>query len=224
MLHVSVAIALLALLWCADAVAAALPEALAAPPCVACKVDGDEARRAYSTDDWTALTAGRVVVSDVPDESAEGSRQGSIAAAGIIPHPPARVWATLVDFEAHPKFQHDAKEVRIDRVDGNRAWIAQRLRFFLVDVRFTVINTLDPVAGTIRWLLDESVEHDIGGTTGSWQLTPVADGRQTLLRYHAWIDTGRAVPAFIERFLLQRSLPNVIGSIRDEVERRSRER
>jgi hypothetical protein len=41
-----------------------------------------------------------------------------------------------------------------------------------------------------------------------------------LLTYRAWIDAGRSVPPFLERFLLQRSLPNVVGELRDEVERR----
>jgi hypothetical protein len=37
------------------------------------------------------------------------------------------------------------------RVDGNRVWVAEHLRFFLVDVRYTVINTLDPAHGSPLW-------------------------------------------------------------------------
>jgi hypothetical protein len=88
-------------------------------------------------------------------------------------------------------------------VDGNCVWLAEHLRFFLVDIRFTV------------------APHDIAGAQGSWRLTPIADGRHTLLTYRARIDTGRHIPVFIEQALLQRSLPNVIAGIRDEVERRT---
>jgi hypothetical protein len=98
--------------------------------------------------------------------------------------------------------------------------VAQHLRFFMVDVRFTVINTADPAMGTLSWVLDESVAHDIAGTSGSWQLAPLANGRDTLLTYRAWNDIGRYIPAFIERSLVQRSLPDLIGGFRDEVERR----
>jgi hypothetical protein len=101
-------------------------------------------------------------------------------------------------------------------------WVAQRLRFFLVDVRYTVINTLDPVTGRMGFVLDESATHDIGGTRGSWQLTPLADGRETLLSYRAWVDTGRHLPAFVQQYLLRRSLPDLIAGVRDEVERRAR--
>lgn len=65
---------------------------------------------------------------------------------------------------------------------------------------------------------------EIGGTSGSWELALVADGgHHTLLTYRAWIDTDWHMPEFVERFLLQRALPNVIGDIRDEIERRFRD-
>src|SRR6185369_7100480 len=108
------------------------------------------------------------------------------------------------------------------RVDGDRVWLAQHLRFFFVDVRYTVIDTLDPVTGRIGVVLDETAPHDIGGTRGSWQLTPLAGGRETLISYRAWIDPGRRLSTFIQQFLLRRSLPDLIGGLRDEVERRAR--
>jgi len=190
------------------------------PACVACQVDVERARHAYSSDEWKALTAGEVVTPDATASDSSETRAGTVQAAGIVRHPPPLVWATLVDFASRPKFQPNTREVRIVKVDGNRVWLAEHLRFFLVDVRYTVINTLDPEHGTVSWALDESVDHDIAGTSGAWQLTPVADGRHTLLTYRAWIDTGRRLPGFVERFLLQRSLPNVIGGLRDEIERR----
>jgi uncharacterized protein YndB with AHSA1/START domain len=217
---VQLVLALLTVVSSADVTAATVPEVLSAPVCVACQVDGDRIRGEYSADDWNTLTAGKVLTSDVTDGGSGEAKEGTVQAAGIILRPPSRVWTTLVDFASRPRFQPGTKDVRVVRVEGNRVWVTEHLRFFLVDVHYTVINTLDPARGTVRWVLDESVEHDIGGTRGSWQLTPLAAGHQTLLTYRAWIDTGRYVPAFIQQFLLQRSLPNVIGGIRDEVERR----
>lgn len=218
--HVQLALALLTIVSSTDVTSATVPEALSAPACVACQVDGERIRRDHSTDDWNALAAGKVLTSEVADGEPGEAQQSTVQAAGIIQDAPSRVWTTLVDFTSHPRFAPGTKDVRVVRVDGDRVWVAEHLRFFLVDVRYTLINTLDPASGTIRWVLDESVDHDIGGTRGSWQLTPVAAGRHTLLTYRAWIDTGRHVPAFIEQFLLQRSLPNVIGGLRDEVGRR----
>ena len=213
---------LLPVVWLTVGATAIVPRALVAPECVACRVDPDAVRRTYSADEWTALTAGKIVLSDVSDRGAGTASQGTVQAAGVIPHPPARVWETLVDFASRPRFQPGTKEVRVERVVDNRIWVAQHLRFFMVDVRFTIINTADPGTGTLSWVLDDSVPHDIAGTRGSWQLIPLADGRATLLVYRAWNDTGRYIPAFVEQSLLERSLPDLIGSFRDEVERRFR--
>ena len=217
---VQIALALLTLVSSTDVTSATVPEALAAPACVACQVDGERIRRTYSAEDWKTLAAGQVLTSEVVDGELGEVQQGTVQAVGIIPDAPSRVWTTLVDFAARPRFQPGTKEMRVVRVDDDRVWVAQHLRLFLVDVRYTVINTLDPASGTIQFVLDESVDHDIAGARGSWRLIPVAAGRHTLLTYRAWIDTGRHIPAFIEQFLLQRSLPDLIGGLRDEVGRR----
>jgi len=217
---VRLALALLTIVSSLDEPTAIVPGELSAPACVACQVDGERIRRDYSTDDWNALLAGKVLTSEQAEEPPGEDHQRTVQAVGIIRTPPSRVWMTLVDFASRPKFQPNTKEARVVRVDHERVWVAQHLRFFLVDVRFTVINTLDPANGVIRFVLDKSLDHDIGGTGGSWQLTPLAAGRHTLLTYRAWIDAGRSVPPFLERFLLQRSLPNVVGELRDEVGRR----
>jgi hypothetical protein len=217
---VLIALALLTLVSTTEVPSATLPEALSAPACVACQVDGENVRRSYSAEDWKTLAAGQVLTSEVVDGELGEVQQGTVQAVGIIPDAPSRVWTTLVDFASRPRFQPGTKEMRVVRVNDDRVWVAQHLELFLVDVRYTVINTLDPASGTIQFVLDESVDHDIAGARGSWRLTPVAAGRQTLVTYRAWIDPGRHLPAFVEQFLLQRSLPNVIGGLRDEVGRR----
>jgi hypothetical protein len=210
--RMQIALALLIFASSPPVTSATVPEALSAPACVACQVDGERMRVGYSKEDWKALTAGQVLTSKVVD--------GTVQAIGIIPDHPSHVWKTLVDFPSRPSFQPGTKEVRVVRVDDNRVWVAQHLRMLLIDVRYTVINTLDPASGTIRFVLDESVAHDIAGARGSWRLVPVAGGRHTLVTCRVWIDPGRHIPAFFEQLLLLRSLPNLIGGLRSEVRRR----
>jgi hypothetical protein len=189
----------------------------AAPSCVACGVDADADRARYSAVDWAALTAGEVLTSIVADDV---NGRATVEAAAIVPAPPLRVWETLVDFPARPRFQPGTQEVRVVRTEGERVWVAQHLRFFGIDVRFTIINTLDPSRGVLRWILDESAPHDIAATTGTWRLARVEAGQQTLVVYRGWTDTGRYVPGFVERFLTGRSLPKLMTGLRDEVARR----
>lgn len=198
---------------------AELPAELASPACIACNVDVMQARQGYSDSEWKTLENREVVIAETPADSGDPS-QHKVRANVIIDSSPQQVWAVLTDFPSRPKFTPDLKDMRVVRVVGKRVWVDEYLKFLVVDIRFRVINTLEPNLGTMSWELDKSVEHDIADTKGAWQLTPVADGRQTLLSYWADVDTGQPVPDFIERYLMRSSLPNLLGRMRDEVERR----
>src|SRR5262245_60460810 len=137
------------------AASAALPAALVAPPCVACRAEIEQFRRGYSDRDWTALTRGSIVTADKTEEDAMGTKHGAVEATALIHTTPDRVWAVLADFESRPQYMPTIKEVHISRVDGNRVWVTQRLRMFLIGIRYGVINTLQPELGSISWVLDD---------------------------------------------------------------------
>ena len=213
-------VVLLAVLSTTGAAAVESPEAIASASCVACGEDVSRRHTAYSEKDWRAIADGEILTSAVPQPNPDGTARSIVEVAGLVPHPPSRVWAVLTDFESQSNWQPSTREARIVRADGNHVWVDERLSFFLVGIRYRMIYTLEPEVGTISWILDETAEHDIGGTTGAWMLERIAAGRKTLLTYRAWIDTGRRVPEFIGSFLLERSLPSLIESVRAEVDRR----
>ena len=102
----------------------------------------------------------------------------------------------------------------------NRTNAIYSCQAFLVSFRQTVIHTLSPDARRLSWVLDPDYDHDLEWVAGSWQLTPLGDGRRTLVEYDLDLDVGRLVPLFVQTRLLQRSLPDVVRSARREVERR----
>jgi len=195
-----------------------LPAAMSAPACVACSVDGTGLRLTFSDEKWQALTRGAILTSEAAEPSQPDQR--SIEASGIIRYPPGEVWTVVTDFESRPNYVSNSKEVHILRVDGARVWVAEHLKVLLMSIRFAVVCTLDPEHGSVSWMLDKSTEHDIAGTTGSWQLVPLADGHETFVTYRAWIDSGKPVPNFIQSFMMKRTLPELIAGVRDEVHRR----
>jgi ribosome-associated toxin RatA of RatAB toxin-antitoxin module len=188
--------------------------------CVACRSDLDAMRKGYSADDWQALTRGEIVTSETEEPNAGGSAHANIESSAIISYPAAPVWSVLTDVEARPKFIPGMKKVSVVRVDGNRLWVTEHLRFFLCNIRYQVVDVIDPEQGLISWTLDKSVAHDIADTTGSWQIASLPSGRDTLVRYRAWVDTGRPVPRFVKDFLIGWSLPKIAGGLRSEVQRR----
>jgi uncharacterized protein YndB with AHSA1/START domain len=197
-----------------------LPEALVSPPCVACREDAAAARDGIADADWRRILAGEIITAELPDADAASDR-ARVQVVGLIPEPPPRVWAVLADFASRPEWAPSTKEVRVARVDGNRVWVDERLRFFLVNIAVRMVNTLEPERGTMGFEMDESAPHDIGGSRGSWQLRSLEEARKTVVVYRAWIDTGRRVPAFVQSFLLERSLPQILTNLRAEVERRA---
>jgi ribosome-associated toxin RatA of RatAB toxin-antitoxin module len=197
---------------------AQLPSALESPACVACKVDAAQWRQNYSEEDWQQILNGEILVSDRKEESEE--LEGMVHADALIRHPPKQVWHVLVDFESRPEYISDVEEIAIVRREGNRVWADEHLRFLFTDVRYRVINTIDPEAGSISWKLDESAPHDIADVQGLWRVTPYSGERETLLSYRTRIDTGRGVPGFVQNLLLRRSLPDFIRSLQEEVARR----
>lgn len=201
---------------------AAAPQPPAVQPCIACRADAAAVRAELGEERWAKLARGEVVTlrADVPAANGESSTQTEVQSLAIFDHPPERVWEVLTDFEARPRYFKDLKELKIVRREGNRYWLSERVRVFLFNIRYQVINTLDPERGTVAWKLDKSVAHDIAETTGAWQMAPLDERRKTLLHYRAHIDTGQPVPEFIESFLTERSLPGLVAAVRGEVERR----
>ncbi len=79
---------------------------------------------------------------------------------------------------------------------------------------------MDAEQGVTTWALDKSAPHDIADTTGSWHIATLFPGDATLVRYRAWINTGRPVPRFIANFFIKRSLPKIVGGLQSELRRR----
>lgn len=194
--------------------------AIPTPACVACNVDPEEVRSGYSKADWKDLALGQIVTTKTDTAGTDGGINTSVQTSAIFPHTPAQVWSVLVDFDSRPAFTPGLEESHIKKVEGNRVWLDERVRVWWVNIRYHIIDTLEPERGLISWVLDKNLDNDIKDSVGSWQLVPLPPGPQTLVRYRARLDTGQPVPAFVESFLVKRSLPKLVGGLREEVERR----
>ncbi len=193
------------------------PDVAAVPSCVACEVPVADPRELFPRDEWKALRRGDVLHS----ESSNGNGSGGESRAEVlIPFSPAQVWAVLTDFERWPSFMPLIRGTRISRRESGRMWVRQDYRVVFADLKHTSIYDLEPASGSLRWVLDLEQDHDIAASQGSWSLIPVADGEQTVIRYHAEMDAGRAVPGFVQKLLRKRSLEGLLSSLRREVARR----
>ncbi len=187
--------------------------------CIACRAEVDSIRGVLSEREWAAVQGGEIVTSKVDSKDADGHKKSLVQSSAILSFPAAEVWSVVIDFESRPKFVPGAKEVKTIRREGNQLWLQEHLRVFLMNIRFGVINTLEPELGRVTWRIDPEAKNDIADTSGSWQIVSL-DEQRTLVHYEARIDSGKPVPGFIEDFLARRSLPKMISGLRDEVARR----
>ncbi len=187
--------------------------------CIACRGEITRPQALYSDLEWKQLRKGGVLRSaDRQEATAARTR-----AAVLIEQPPARVWAVLTDFESWPGFMPHVTKTEITRRDGERMWVRQDFKVMLVGMRHTTVYDLEPKSGQLAWNLDLEQEHDIAASAGHWELVPIDEGRRTLVRYEAAMDSGRGMPAFVEDLLLKRSLADLVESLRAEVTRRESE-
>ena len=193
------------------------------PQCVACQQSAGAARALFSEADWRRLENGEVVVVDHRLKVADGDDDSVVReskAAMIVPRPAAEVWAVLADFESRPDFLPNISESRVERVEDTRVWISQHVRIFWMQIRYTLIMTLDPARGVMTSVLDRSSPHDIRDSHGSWEILPQSDASALLLS-SSRVEAGMPVPDIIESYLVKSSLPQMMISLRNEVERRA---
>ena len=208
----------------AAASATELPVELRRPQCVACQQPAVAARALFSDADWRRLENGEVVIVDRRPTVADGGDDSVVSeseAAVLVPRPTAEVWAVLADFESRPEFLPNISESRVERVEDTRVWIRQHVSVFWMQIRYTLIMTLDPARGVMTSVLDRSSPHDIRDSHGSWEILPHGEAA-ALLVSRSRVDTGMPVPSIIKSYLVKNSLPQMMSSLRNEVERRAK--
>lgn len=220
----AVRIALLAciaslLLGMSAATAAEEPDAVATESCIACRAKVESIRSTLSNTEWEEVQRGEIITSKVDTNDAQGNKQSLVQSAAIVRFTPAEVWSVVIDFESRNKFVPGNQEAKIVRREGNQWWIREHLRVLLMNIRFGVINTIEPEIGRVTWRIDPEAENDITDTTGSWQIAGL-EAERTLVHYLARVDSGQPVPGFIENYFAERSLPKMIGGLREELGRR----
>lgn len=169
-----------------------------------------------------AVLRGEVAARTEPFAGAGERAAGRGVGAVIINRPPAEVWATLSRFEDKAEYMPRVKAVdvlaREPRGSPPRLRVRMTVDASVTTARYTAWFDLDEAAGSIRWRLDRAApDNTIADAQGDYRLFQPSPGR-TLLVYRSYVDTGRRVPAFIQRYMAMRSIPTLLKAIKSRVE------
>lgn len=238
--------ALLALLLCTHAwaqdPAPSAPAPAAAPPTADAPAPAAPAPRAPGTDapvaaavpaaapaaadariptlsdkEWATLRSNKVVVRGEMYATPDGKRAGKGVAFVIIDKAPEAAWAVLTDYQKMPEFMPRLHKVTIKQKTPERMKVLQELKIMFKTVEYTLDLQFNHEKKRMDWTLDKSVENDIKDTFGSWDFIPFENGK-TLVAYTIAVNTGVAIPQFLEDYLTKKDLPEVLLSMKRRVE------
>lgn len=132
----------------------------------------------------------------------------------LINERPESIWDILVDYPNAPQV---FKNLKLCEVVGQRGPI--KLVRQLVNtgspIKFDyTVALVEKKPYSIEWSRDSGSLKEV---TGTWQLEPLADGRQTRVTYSIFIDGGTFLPPWLLAPQLKGYLPVVLEALREKV-------
>ncbi|NIP13504.1 MAG: hypothetical protein GWM88_01680 [Pseudomonadales bacterium] len=130
--------------------------------------------------------------------------------------PVSCVQNVICDFERYPEFVPFMERAEVVGIDGEK----RRVRFTLnLVARLSYTLELEPRDGSgLAWTL---VEGPFVRNDGAWHLDAL-EGGGTCATYGVDVELKRFLPGFVERRLVEESLPAMLRAFRDRAEAAAR--
>ena len=150
-------------------------------------------------------------------ETESGSYAGYIKAVAIFKQPKARTYELII----HPTLQ----PLYLPRLTGAKAvddppfgeLVEFKLKVLFSSFKFYTRHWFYPEYARIEWALDSKKKSDIALQEGYWQLYKL-DDNTTIGEYGTRVDTGVAVPAFVQNFLARKDIPKALTAFRKYID------
>lgn len=121
-----------------------------------------------------------------------------------------KIWSILLNNQNIVDSSKAIKEVRTYKDVTTSGVRDLRLAFLLKvgwsEIRYHTARSFHTASQYMTWVLDKEKTNDIAWTEGSYSTWPGRKPDSTLFLYKARIDTGRAVPEWLEEDLTESSL------------------
>jgi hypothetical protein len=203
----------------------AVEAAAGSSDCGARLASGPPTRDSLRQDRWSEVSDANQIY--VYNRKSDRSPFYEVMARSRIAAAPQTVFRVVTDFAHYSEFMPYVAMCRIERATASEFWVYQRLEFpFVSDRHFVIKVALDPcngIAGFHGTVWDQdngfSLPPDDTGAiqprvnSGSWELWPAGNGRETEVIYYLYSDPGGSLPAFLVNLVNRRVLPEVIRAV-----------
>jgi hypothetical protein len=146
-----------------------------------------------------------------------------IGAVGIIPAPPEKVYAALLDYDHQVGKIGRLSEVKVLSREPDALYVYQRLNLPVISDRAFTLRVTYGVEPTRRWIAYWGVtdrgpkpREGIVRVTrhrGVWELLPAAGGKSTIARYELRIDLAGDVPLWMVKSGAGDQIPDLYSQI-----------
>jgi ribosome-associated toxin RatA of RatAB toxin-antitoxin module len=170
--------------------------------------------RSLSAAELAKIEAGEILLDSQKFSTPDGTTRGRALAVGFIRAGKDKLINTLLDYTSYPQFMPRMKKAEIYLTAGNVISVKFTIKV-LVTVVYYLKHTIDRAGGSITWELDPSHKSDIRDTTGSWYFQPYKNG--CIAYYAVTLDSGYAIPGWLEDYLTKRDLPAILRALRTRV-------
>lgn len=168
---------------------------------------------------------------EVFEREVPGSSIKELKGVGEIDAPPRACWNLIRDYNGYAAFMPYVKKSEILKVHAATTYlysvIDPNLPFIAVrDYTIKIDDTSQPAVNrySTRWTIanaegpsKEPTVIRIERNDGSWELTPLDNGRRTLATYTLHTDPGGQLPAWASAWANLRAIPGIFSAIRRTV-------
>jgi len=169
----------------------------------------------HDEQEWKRLEQGEVLVADTSATGPDGLKRLRGTAVAIIDTPPQQVWDTIMDHDRFGEFMPSVEACSIVEDNGQTRVVSYRLKIAWTEITYFLRLQYNPETWHVDGALDKSRPHKIADTHCTWDLKPLDGGTRTQVSYSVYLDSGRFIPTFVERFLSKRQLPTVLENVRN---------
>lgn len=173
-----------------------------------------------SEEELAKALAGETPVRSETFTATSGKSTGRGLGAIVVDKPASAAFAVLSRYEDKAEYMPRLDRVTVHEKTPTSVRATMEIDASLTTVKYTGLFSFDPEKLTISWVLDPATPEEQQGideTEGGWHIFPLSESR-TLLVYWAFVDSGRAVPKFIQRQMSVRSIPDLLRNVKSRIE------
>jgi len=173
----------------------------------------------FNEEELETLKEGEAVYRHVEKKGEDGETKGHGESYIIINAPVDKCFSIFTEFnKQHLYFPRKTKSEVVKRLDDNRVLVHKVFEFYVVDVQYHVLYTVDKDKHRVDFEMDPEYPHDIEDTAGYFKFETI-DDKSTLFTYAATkVETGLKVPGFIRNYITSKDLPAVVENVKKRIE------